>query len=43
MSTYILIVDDDPLAIFDVNAIRRTNPPLPEDAVNPGKGNLFPI
>ena len=35
MVTYVLVVDDDALAFFDVYTVGGLDPALPEDAVNP--------
>ena len=35
MVTYVLIVDDNTLAFFDVHAVGGLDPALPEDAVDP--------
>ncbi|KAI6751591.1 hypothetical protein HG531_006287 [Fusarium graminearum] len=41
LETYIFFVDDDTLTISHINVIGASNPPLPKDAINPGKTNLL--
>lgn len=39
--THILIVDDDAVAVLNVDTIRRADPPLPEHTVDPRKRDLL--
>ena len=39
--TYIFVVDDDSLALCNVDAICLPDPPLPEHPVDPSKSNLL--
>jgi hypothetical protein len=38
--TYIFVVNDHPLTVCDVDAVRCSNPPLPGDTIDPSKPNL---
>lgn len=39
--THVLVVDDDPLSVVDVDAVRCPYPAFPEDTVHPREADLF--
>jgi hypothetical protein len=43
MVTYVLVVDDDALAFFDVYTVGGLDPALPEDAVDPCEAHARPL
>jgi hypothetical protein len=43
MVTYVLVVDDDALALFDIHAVGGLDPALPEDAVDPCEAHARPL
>ncbi len=40
--TYLFIIDDDAITLRDINTVRSPQPALPEDTVDPRKGDGFP-
>jgi len=40
--TYLLIINDNPLPVVDVRTEGCSEPPLPENAINPREAHLFP-